>query len=346
MKAAFMGPTPDYALLRLVIAHAQIDPLVPELISTLEEIAGKKFFLETFDPGITIDGEFDPEDSVLRWMRDYQPIFVKTETGLCGWRAISPEPNRSKFCELFDLKIGAASKILPILHENGNLQVAGEKVFLSERVLTDNLRKTARPDLLSHGYRPRKREEVIQILASAFEKEPSQIVILPRMPGELTGHVDLYLLPLEKDRILIPAIEPRALNLVATKIERRLGMAVMQFLNAQASFIEQIGFTVIRVPMFPPMIVPEVEQEEGIDAIFYSPANSILLKMSENEAHVIVPTFDPLGYGSEVEMLVKKYEENWVSTFAAHGYQAHILDATDLGRYLGLFRCVTAIVPA
>lgn len=346
MSESVSGVHPDYAPFSKVIAHEQVCLVVPELIQTLKQICQHSFVLETFDPGVTVNGEFEEEDSVLRWMRDYQPIFVRNHGHLEGWNALSHEPNRVQYAKMLCEQVGAEQKNLPIFLESGNLQVAGRKIFISTRVLEDNARDVHREDLLKGGYRPRTRDEIIALLAASFGLSEEDVVILNRMPGELTGHVDLYLLPLSDNLILVPQIHQDALKLLFTRAELRLGIAVMRFLEKQAQLIEALGYQVMRLPMFPPLILPEVEMEEGIDAVFYSPANSILLRNQETDAHILVPTFDPFEFGPEVEDLVHGYEECWAKSFQEIGLKAHILDATDLGRYLGLFRCVTAVVPA
>ncbi len=338
------GPVPDYARLSAVMTHAQLDVMAPDLQNLLSDLLGDRFFIEEYDPGYELLGEH-VEDAVLLWMRDYQLLYVVNAEGeLEGWRYLSSEPNRvhyrSQVLPLDDVPI----HVLPLIHENGNLLVAGRNILISNNIIEENASEIDNEELRTEGFRPRTANEVIELLARVLQRSPNEIWILPCMPGERTGHVDLYLLPISDDMIVIPQIEPEGIALLETKSEIRLARADAAFLDRQAAFFEQRHYKVIRLPMLPGLIAPEPEQENACDALYYSPANSLLLHTSERK-DIVMPTFDPCGFGFELEALVKKYEQRWRDVMGELGWTVYLVDATDLGRYLGLFRCVTAMVP-
>ncbi|MCA9560600.1 MAG: hypothetical protein H6704_15170 [Myxococcales bacterium] len=350
------GPVPDYAPLAHVYTHARVDSLSAALPELLTALVGDVHAVEDYDPPPPPDEEDEESDRSLVWLRDYQPIYVRTHDGrLKVLRYLSENPNRAAYLPvettraLVEQHVGVRPIVetLPLLHENGNLVATGRYIFVTERLLEDNAEPLDAPHLLDAGYRPRDPDEVLAVLAQAMERPVEDIVVLPRLPGELTGHVDLFLLPLDEQTVIVPILRPEALGMATAGSEADLAHSVQQVFDSIAKRMTDLGLTVVRLPMVAPLYLPaEYEDDaDGWDYVFYSPANSLLVRTAER-ARVLVPEVDLTDHSIALAALQRSYELEWGAAFAAHGWTPVPVDATRLGRYLGLLRCVSASAPA
>jgi len=341
------GPVPDYAPMLAVVSHERVDEMAPELRPTLTRILGSAHHSQrhtwTQLPESIADPVDQDDDSTV-WMRDYQPIYVRQPDGrIVAYRYLAENPNRQAY-----LPTGLPTQRLPILHENGNLVVAGRYVFLSEVVVDDNEQTWTSPHLLREGYRPRTREDLKRLLALRFHRRPDEIVFVPPMPYEATGHVDLFLLPLDDHTVVIPQIhEVPDTPFVRSSVSR----VVQVFLDEQAEMLASLGLRVLRLPMVAPTVhdTEDVSREprsldEPLDLVVYSPANSLLVNRG-GQRHVFVPTFAELALPPLDAPRAAAYVRAWRTAFVAEGWQPQLVDASELAGHLGLLRCVTASVP-
>lgn len=343
------GPIPDYAPVGRVLTHTQLDELSPGLGRVLDEVVGPRHVIEHYDPGTQETPESPwTEDAMLMWMRDYQPIYVRRpDGGLKIIRYLDPNPNRAHY--LPEAPTAGAEPIevelLPLIHENGNFIVTDRYVFVSERLLLDNQERHDDEHLVAAGYQERDPDTVVAMLARSLERSPSDIVVLPQMPHEGTGHVDLFLMALGPRMMMIPEIRHEALRAVEDPEDRGLALQAQAFLDAQAQLIADLGLEVVRLPMLAPTYMQSVDDVTTRDAVFYTPANGLLLR-TESTSTIIVPTMSDAGVDPAVRALNRRYQREWVDRLGHHGWTVRLLDATELGRYLGLFRCVSATVPS
>ncbi len=321
------GPVPDFAPVAAITTHASLAELVPELPRTLSALLGPRHAVAAASG----------DDTTLLWMRDYQPLYVRRADGsLAALRSLSPNPNRMR-------PTTAGERVLPLLHENGNLVSTGRTVFVTDRLLEDNARPL--PELAARGYRPRKPAEVLKILARAVGRPLRDVVVLPPLPREATGHVDLYLMALGPKTLLVPEVRDEAIALLGDEEEEALALDVRNFLDDQAARLTKRGFTVRRLPMMPPLLMPSVEADaDERDMVVYSPTNAVLVRTADVAA-VVLPSFDAPDRAEPWRALIREYERTWAEFFRERGWAPRFVDATLLGRYLGLFRCVTAMVP-
>ncbi|MEZ4474875.1 MAG: hypothetical protein R3F60_29620 [bacterium] len=319
--AARPGPVPDYAPLALIRTHVQAMDLSPEFVERLSSIAGRRH---------TVIGDEDTLGTMV-WLRDYQPIYVRdAQSHLHALRVKSllPERNGLKFAG------DPPAEDLPLVHENGNLVVAGRYIFVSDRLFEDN--DVEAPE--SQG----ERRPLLRDLARALNRPEADIVLMPQLPGEGTGHVDLYLLPVADDLVLVPSIAEEAL-VDLTEGEWILGRVAADFLDEQARFLTRLGLTVRRLPMLPPRLMPAVDRSAE-DAVFFSPANSLLVNVAGRRT-VLIPDIDASALRSGHRRLYQQYRKQWARTFQGVGWKPVFADATELSRYLGFFRCLSAVVP-
>jgi len=346
-RSAKAGPVPDYGPVAAIVSHTRIDEMAPDLRPALAQILGGVHVVRSHTWTSLPDSPADPtdeDDDSTVWMRDYQPIYVRQPDGrIVAYRYLATNANRQAYHPP-----GLKTETLPIIHENGNLVVAGRYVFLSESVVHDNRQPWSLRHLLAQGYRPRTREDLQQLLARRFHRRPEEIVFVPAMPYEATGHVDLFLLPLDDQTIVVPRVV-RVPS--APAVRASVAKVVQVFLDEQAEVLEALGLRVLRLPMIPPT-VHDIEDfsreprsiEEEFETVVYSPANSLLVNVQGNK-RVFVPTFAQLALPPVDAPIAATYARSWAMAFAAEGWQPLLVDASELAGHLGLFRCVTASVP-
>jgi hypothetical protein len=363
------GPVADFAEADFIATHFELEEVTHELPKALSAILGPRHVVERYAPhevAETPAGVGGEVDTTLLWMRDYQPLFVRRADGsLKVLRYLSPNPNRTRYepLGLDPPPVGAGRRLfypepgqpnrgrwlftetLPLVHENGNLVSTGRYVFVTQRIFEDNGRPPEAPHLAQFGYKARTPMEVLDTLARALERPTSDIIVLPTMPGEATGHVDLFLMALGPKAVLVPEVRDEAIDLLTDEEEKALALDVRNFLDEQSAYLTRLGLTVRRLPMLPPLLMPSVDQDaDQRDAVLYSPANGLLVRLP-GRAVALLPTFDAPDRPDAYRELNRRYQQTWAAFFRDRGWTPRLVDATLLGRYLGLFRCVTAMVP-
>lgn len=358
--AGWARPVPDYGPLDRIITHAQLIDMAPAFARQLARKLGARHRAESYDPGEATEGDdaVDPgpaepgevgSDTTLLWMRDYQLLYARDrDARLRAFRTLSINPNRSDYVPP-DPPGGELPTLLPLIHEQGNLVVVGDRVLVGERLIDDNDGRHAEESgVEGRGYRTRSRDEVIGMLAEALDVAPDHVVVLPGLPAEGTGHVDLVVLPLDDRTVLVPEIEPKAIKRLRAFTGQLIAYEARGYLDAVALRLQRLGLTVLRVPMLPPLLMPAVdaEPESGVlDAVYFSPANALLTVTPEAHTAWVAYMHDQL-FDGRFAALNRQYRRDLSKVLSAHGYAPVFVEATELGRHLGLFRCVTATVPA
>lgn len=370
------GPAPDYGPVHAVWTHVSLTDMRTDLPEVLDRVLGRRHLVETYTP---LDGDPDASvadldvlrstaidasdyDNTVLWMRDYQPIYVRTARGHAeALRPLHVNLNRSAYVLHGDPEVdpwGRAGpapdgrrtiyRRLPLIHENGNLVVAGRWVLVGGDLLSDNAIDDSTGHLKQSNFRGRSPAEVVGVLARALHRAPDDIVVLPPMPGEETGHVDIWVLPLDDHTVVVPEVRDAALLTDEPAVNLRLAVDVQRFLDDQADALRRRGLRVTRLPMVPPLNLPSVDGEPP-DPVFYSPANSLLLDLRHTERKrrvAVMPAVDLTVDAPRLATTQRRYEGEWSAIMAQHGWQVEFAEATYLGRYLGLIRCVTHAVPA
>ena len=334
-----VGPVPDYAPVGYVVSHARLRQHAPRMAEALDRHLGARHVVETRQPSSA-----DMPDNDL-WLRDHQPIYVRNANGtLTAVRPLHPQPSRAQWMPLIP-RPSILTKRLPLVHENGNLVTTGRHVFVSERIFDDNARSTVEPELTAGGYLPRSSDATLGVLADALGRPVEDFVILPRMPSEATGHVDLLLMPLDDHTIVVPRIPAQALRAPTTPGEQRLALQTRDFLDQVADTVEALDYRAVRLPMLPPIAVPSVDRPGEVVPAYLSPANGLLLRTAR-DAVVLMPSIDPAQLEPSERALNEEYVDEWRVGLRKHGWKMEAVDIGDLLPYLGLVRCVTAVVPA
>ncbi len=345
------GPIPDFAPMRVIATHEDLSDMAPGLLPELQLQLGRGHVVidrrqvRAHDPEPT---EVEALDDTLVWKRDYQPIYVRDHVGkVTALHYLADNPNRVRAPTHHDAQV--RDRVMPLVHENGNLVTNGRFVFVTDQILDENAEPREERHLLEHGYRARRPDEVLRVLSQHLLRPVEDIIVLPTMPYEATGHVDLFLLPLDERTVIVPVIEPKVMALLAEERVRHIAQVIRVFLDEQASYLRDLGLEVLRLPMIPPAMGVYPEDDEAVtDGLFellvFSPANALLANV-DGRRHVFLPGFDEVAELPALAKEARSYTARWEEAFRERGWAPHVVDASALVAYLGLFRCVTAAIP-
>lgn len=333
-----VGPVPDYALLGWVVTHERLSVRAPELVRTLDRLLGDRHVREQYITDVPAKA-----DGVI-WLRDHQPIYVRQRNGILkalrplhiirqrlSW--LPPAPVPDFFVER-----------LPLLHENGNLVATRRHVFVSARLTVENAEYPKMRSLEALGQRARTRPESMAVLAEAFDRPAEDIVVLPHMPHEVTGHVDMFLMAIDDDTLLVPALRPEGMKFAEAGEATEVAKAIARFLDETADRVGALGYTVLRPPMLPPTLTLSVDDGQ-LDPAVISPTNGLLLR-TRRDAVAVMPRPDTAPRPPRSDALARRYAKAWGRMLRAHGWRIDFVDVAELSRLRGLIRCVTALVPA
>ena len=337
------GPMPDYAPLWGVATHAVLADMAPAIPATLSALLGPRHRVERFSGLGGADGHHD-DARALVWLRDYQPTWLRDRGAqLIACRTLAVDRHRDAYLGP-DIADRIPSTWASIIHEGGNLVRAGRRLLITDQLVEDNCRDWPHaPHLARGGYRPRSEWEVIRRMARAFGVQPFDIVVLPRLPFEATGHVDTWLLPLGPHDIAVPSIPAEALMLTQDASTRGVGASASVFLDTQADRLARLGYRVWRLPMLAPELVLDAAGEPT--AIYLSPANALLLAGSWGRL-ALLPRFNGLPLGRRGHRLARAFERAWAETLQQRGWTSVFVECAGLFDYLGLLRCATCPLPA
>ncbi len=357
VPVAVSGPVPDFGPHWGLATHVELDGISEKLAPSFDRVLGVHHVVEDDTP---LSFAFDAGH--LIWMRDFAPVYVRQPAGIVMWeplleRAIRREFHGRATPAAPDVtprsdRPALVSRRLPIVLEGGNLVSTGKWAFLTESVYRDNARELDAEEeedrlLEQAGYVPRSEEEVHKILAETLALDIERVVVLPTMPGEATGHVDLFVLALGPNTVMVPAIDLDAALANEEPEELALAWDAQTHLEAVASELGDRGLTVARWPMLPPILLPNVDEEEEDpnSIVFLSPANLVLYDGPAGR-YALVPGFSDLAIdGRLLKNLQRRYEIEWRASLERLGYKVATIDAADLAPYLGLLRCVSAPLP-
>lgn len=250
------------------------------------------------------------------------------------------------------------SRNLPLVLEGGNFLSIGGSAILGNRVLQENgltswewsrrLGGTAEANriagnLSASGYFRRNEAEVIAVLERTFETGSGRVLILPWMPGERTGHVDMYLTALGPSTLAVAEIPARMIQETAGGEERIYLERLNGWLNERATQLTQhfaangASVKVVRIPMLPPRNLTRSGMSEyGWDGDFLASANLVI-----QNGHAWVPHFPTVlsRYSSEAQAEFNSVTD---ALFSEHGLALERRDAEALIPHHGYFHCLTA----
>ncbi|MBW2527263.1 MAG: hypothetical protein JRI23_23985 [Deltaproteobacteria bacterium] len=359
-----IGPIPDFAPMAGIVTHTELADFEPAAADLLTRLLGPHHYVEPAPDAAERTASGGPtgpiSDDRFVWIRDYHPLWVRSRDGslkLVRYLADTarrstylPPPVRaarpsasSRWKEASELE-PVPSEILPLLHANGNLVTNGRLIFVTDLLLEENGGSQQSSYLLAAGFRPRTSAEVLQLLADAVERPVEDVVVLPRMPGEQTGHVDLFLLPLDEQTVVVPELRAEALtNDLMTDGAEALSFDIQAFLDHVTSILRDLGLTVARLPMLPPIAIHS-DDGLGPDVVIVSPANALLVPVRGMRV-VLLPRFELQSFPPEFRRADEQYRREWSELFRTHRWLPVTVEATHLALNQGLLRCASHPIP-
>lgn len=206
--------------------------------------------------------------------------------------------------------------------EGGNLLQAGNRLITSVKSIDRN---------------GGDRAQVVGKLSAALAIAPEQVIVLPWMPGERTGHVDMWIGVLSDSVVAVPYVPEPAIVALQHGREQVYARRINGWLDAQVNELQAAGLVVERLPMLPPRRIVESRVSEfGLDSDFASPVNWVV-----RGNRVFVPHFK--NAMQELPFAVREAID-WElrQKLARYGFEARFTEASSLLPVNGLLHCVTA----
>ena len=229
---------------------------------------------------------------------------------------------------------------VPLALEGGNIMCTQSDCVLSDEVLIQNP-----PAFPGQSGGP---DRINSVLAQHLDQRVS---IVPRLPLESTGHLDMWAKFLDEKTLVIAEVPEQALKLVPRSL-RQAYAEIRDFLEAQASGYDRGGQTLPnalasqlrqRIPGLKIKRVPmPVPYADGHAAVFRSYTNSLLVN-----GHAILPRYVRDGYGRPYpdQRLLKDYEASVQQVYEQAGFRVSWIDADYLILSGGAWHCATMQVP-
>lgn len=232
---------------------------------------------------------------------------------------------------------------LSLALEGGNLMCTHERCFSSRSVVERNVGQTFR------NSRPiRSEQDILNEFASQLSQKSHFVNALP---GEATGHIDMWAKFLDEKTLLIHALSEATIQALPTA-EQAQAREIQTFLEIQAtgqdsngteqpdSLYQQAkaaipGLKIVRLPMPAPMLY------QGA-LLVRSYTNSLLVNGT-----ALLPQYKSLPENAnypDVKML-KAYEDSVAQTYQAAGYQIKWIPSDSWIVSGGAVHCVTMQIP-
>lgn len=315
------------------------------------------------------------------WARDWGPLAARTATGdltLLDFNYYNDRPDGDAVPSFMEPD-GLPRISVPVYNEGGNFMINSRgDCVMTRRVVEANqdfevpyqidasgrFRSTLDPELplrrgtpyidLQGQVRIRDRTEE-HILSEAdiidhYERFAGcrRTIMLDRMPGEGTGHVDMFAKFLDDDTVLMGAFTEEQLAGVKDSTEESMAREMHAYLQTVRGQLEKAGFTIVTVPMPVPQKV--VGSGGEISFMVRSYTNSLLLN-KDGERSVLVPRYE-----RKVTLIANRwirrsdysddaaldgYEEAARRAYEKAGFRVTFITTDVLIAFAGSVHCVT-----
>ncbi len=234
------------------------------------------------------------------WTRDFFPEFVRGADGKV--RLVEFEYDYEKS----DLAAGRVAKQLKLpvekvklSLEGGNLLVDQGRLFVSDKVLERNPGQS--------------REQIVEQLKKGLGV--SEVVILPRMPGEMTGHVDLF----------AKVVGPKTMMVTQSD-----NPTTEKTLSQTAKVFEKLGYKVVRAKM--------ALEEPGRVAFSYT--NTVIVN-----GVALIPSYGADMPDHPTRKKVLQRDEAAKKAYEALGFKVAQIPSFQLSQKGGSIHCMLHQVP-
>jgi len=189
--------------------------------------------------------------------------------------------------------------------------------------------------------REQTREDVIKTMSKATTVPEDRIIITEWMPGERSGHVDMWLGVLRGNLLAVPYIPPTLINKLGFAHEREFSFGINAWLDKQVEQLSSLpDVRIVRLPMLPPKnLKPSSQSPLGYDATFLSTVNFVT-----QGDRVIIGEHE--GWMSKLEPADREQLRDEIKTkLADFGMETDFVAADQVLDKGGGLHCVTADYP-
>ncbi len=270
--------------------------------------------------------------SLTVWARDWAPLSAKTDDGTLrlldfNYYADRPADDATARSLLPLLPVERVS--VPVYNEGGNFMSNSlGACFMTTRVTDANASKDRNDDMILSA-------NDVKTYYRNFAG-CKQVQIFPRMPYEGTGHIDMWAKFLNDKTVLVGELREELFSLpMLKKNDSNQTTVLRNYLNERAKDIEDMGYTVVRVPMPAPIF-------RGGD-VFRSYTNSLTVNGNVLVPRYVKPAYEDLGVDGEYEdaKLLASYEKEVEQAYASQGFHVYWVESDALIAQGGAVHCTT-----
>lgn len=260
---------------------------------------------------------------VTVWARDWSPLGALTRSGKLRLLDLNYYPRRpadDATGRTFAGLTGIERVSVPVYNEGGNFMINGRgECLMTTRVTDANAEVYKDGDMVLDA-------NAVKSYYGDFAG-CKKLNILPRMPTEATGHIDMWGKFLSDDLVIVNEISAVTLEQSGGQ-NRALASSIQNFLNNRAADLQALGYSVKRIPMPLPR-----------SGFYRSYTNSLLVN-----GVALVPQYE--SRGSPDQSMTASYEAAVRKIYEAAGYKIVFIPSDQLIATGGAVHCVTMQVPA
>lgn len=267
--------------------------------------------------------------SLAVWARDWGPIVGRTPNGQLAFADFQyyARMDREDGAPLRLSRLTGLPRIpIPLFGEGGNFMVNGSgDCFMTSQLIDANLQDLVPADFGRYA------ESIKRVASNRLGCQ--RLHLLPRLPQEATGHIDVWAKVLNNRVIAVNQLRPDIVSRFHGVT--RLQMEKMsRFLDNQALAIGQLGFDVWRLPMPAPL------GKKGRKLV-RSYSNALVVNQT-----MLTPRFKATPLAEEVmtDGELQAYENEVMQLFEKAGYTTEFVNSDRLVRDGGAIHCATVQV--
>lgn len=198
----------------------------------------------------------------------------------------------------------------------------------------------------------------------------AEVIVLPRMPHEATGHIDMFAKFINDDTVLVNEISKQQLSLVRHPAEKAVALETSAYLEKITTRIKELGLKVLRIPMPIPQWRQDIDNKDRpeMDSYITRSYSNALLIARPGKKFALVPRYTRarvpewlsthLSPGKDDEQvdqtptfgrsevysdhdLIEGYEKAVTKAYGAAGYRTIFIDSDNLISQGGAVHCTT-----
>ncbi|MBC7658911.1 MAG: agmatine deiminase family protein [Chitinophagaceae bacterium] len=275
--------------------------------------------------------------SLTVWSRDWAPQGALTASGDLRLLDFNYFPGRDAddyTGQSMEHVLNFPRVSVPIYNEGGNFMTTTDgNCLMTSRVTDGNGTKERADDIVMDA----------EGVKSYYEGAAGckTVNILPRMPYEGTGHIDMWAKFLDNKTVIVNELRDEDLSLYTNAQALARAKVIKKYFDARAADIKALGYTVIRIP------VPGAIFQNGQE-VYRSYTNSLAVNGNIIVPRYVAPNTPDVAADNGLyfdQSLLPKYEEEVRSVYEKAGYKFTWVVSDDLIYVGGAVHCTTMQVP-